>query len=67
MGREASSFDQTLASVCVNCPVCRHARRRQGGVAFRLVKRVETKSCPFCRAYERVYGCKAHERRTPQD
>jgi hypothetical protein len=23
--------------------------------------------CPFCRAYERVYGRKAHERRVPND
>jgi hypothetical protein len=49
-----------LAGFCVNCPVCRRARRQQGGAAFQLVKQVETKVCPFCRAYERVYGRKAH-------
>jgi len=58
--RHPSSLDKFLARVCVNCPVCRHARRRQAGPAFRLVKQVETKVCPFCRAYERVYGKKAH-------
>jgi len=57
----SSSFDRALASVCANCPVCRRARRRQRGFAFWLVQRVEAKLCPFCRAYERVYGCKAHE------
>jgi uncharacterized protein CbrC (UPF0167 family) len=58
--REVSSFDKALARVCVNCSVCRHARQQQNGVAFWLVKRVETKLCPFCRAYERVYRRKAH-------
>lgn len=55
-----SSIDKTLAKVCVNCPVCRNARRRQRGAAFWVVKHVEAKLCPFCRAYERVYGRKAH-------
>jgi hypothetical protein len=58
---KASSFDEALAKVCANCLVCRHARRRQLGLAFWLVKRVEARLCPFCRAYERVYGHPAHE------
>lgn len=57
----ASRLDRTLARVCVNCPVCRRARRTQKGAAFELVRRVESRVCPFCRAYERVYGRKAHE------
>jgi hypothetical protein len=59
--RKASSFDKALARVCANCPVCRRARKRQRGFAFWLVKHVEAKLCPFCRAYARVYGRKAHE------
>ena len=58
--RKTSSFDKALARVCVRCPVCRRARRRQSGVACWLVKHVEAKLCPFCRAYERVYGRKSH-------
>ena len=58
--RYASSFDKALARVCVNCTVCRRARRWQRGAAFWLVKHVEAKLCPFCRAYERVYGRKSH-------
>lgn len=58
--RKASSFDQALAKACANCVVCRRARRRQRGLAFWLVKHVETRLCPFCRAYERVHGRKAH-------
>jgi hypothetical protein len=58
--RKASSFDQTLARVCANCPVCRRARKRQRGLAFWLVQQVEAKLCPFCRAYERIHGRKAH-------
>ncbi|NJD91887.1 MAG: hypothetical protein FIA91_10300 [Geobacter sp.] len=60
----ANSLDQALARVCEHCPVCRRARRRQQGVAYALVKGVETAICPFCRAYERVHGRKAHEERT---
>jgi hypothetical protein len=63
--QKPSRLDQTLAKVCLNCPVCRRARRHQGGAAFRLVQKVEGRVCPFCRAYERVFGCKAHERRAP--
>jgi hypothetical protein len=59
--RKASRLDKILAKVCVHCPVCRRARRRQRGAAFQLVSKVEAKLCPFCRAYERVYGRKAHE------
>jgi rubrerythrin len=64
-GGSASSLDRLLARVCVNCPVCRTARRRQAGAAFTLVRKVETGVCPFCRAYERVFGRKAHEANPP--
>ena len=55
-----------MAKVCMNCVVCRQARKKQAGPAFWLVKTVEGRICPFCRAYERVYGRKAHEP-NPQD
>ncbi len=54
-------LDRALAAVCETCPVCRRARKRQAGWSFRFVRRVETGVCPFCRAYERVHGRKAHE------
>jgi hypothetical protein len=54
-------LDQALAKICLSCPVCRHARKTQAGAAFRLVQNVESRLCPFCRAYERVYGRKPHE------
>jgi uncharacterized protein CbrC (UPF0167 family) len=56
----ASPLDKALARVCASCLVCRRARQRQRGFAFWLVKHVETRLCPFCRAYERVYGRPAH-------
>ena len=59
--RTASGFDKMLAQVCVLCPVCRQARKKQRGVAFKMVRTVEVHLCPFCKAYERVHGCKAHE------
>lgn len=57
-----SKFDLLLAAVCRNCPVCRRARSKQKGAAFWLVQRVEKRVCPFCRAYERVYGRPAHQK-----
>lgn len=56
-----STLDRRLAKVCVNCPVCKRARKKPMGLAFRLVQTVESRICPFCLAYERVYGRKSHE------
>lgn len=56
-----SNWMRLLAQVCWHCPVCRRARRRQGGMAYALVRRVENRFCPFCRAYARVFGRGAHE------
>ncbi len=53
--------DRAMARRCVECPVCTRARRRQRGFAFWFVRRIEGSVCPYCRAYERVYGRKAHE------
>jgi hypothetical protein len=59
--KTASKRDIALAKVCLNCPVCRRARKQQKGAAFWLTSKVESRVCPFCRAYERVYGRKSHE------
>lgn len=59
--RVASKLDLVLANVCLRCLVCRSARKNQSGAAYSLVRRVESRVCPFCRAYERVYGRKSHE------
>jgi hypothetical protein len=61
IGQEASSSDKAQARVCLNCPVCRRARRRQRGFAFWLMKHVEARLRPFCRAYEWVHEHPAHE------
>jgi len=58
-----TSLDRTLAKVCEMCPVCLHARHHQKGMVFNFVKTVEVNICPFCKAYERVHGKKAHEAR----
>lgn len=59
--RKITDTDRKLAKVCVNCPVCSHARKKQEGAAFWFVKKIEGDLCPFCKAYERVYGRKAHQ------
>ncbi len=61
MENSASEIDRKLAQWCLRCPVCVRARKKQRGAAFWLVKNVDRKLCPFCKAYERVYGRKAHE------
>jgi len=63
MSAEPSSLDRVLARVCELCPVCQHSRCHQKGMVFDFVKNVEQDICPFCKAYERVHGKKAHEKR----
>jgi len=58
---EITDRDRRMAQQCMDCFVCRHAREKQRGFAFWLVKSVEGGICPYCRAYEKVYGRKAHE------
>ena len=49
------------AEACMTCPLCRRARRKQRGIALWFVKMIEGSLCPNCKAYERVYGRKAHD------
>jgi hypothetical protein len=60
-GAAVTAIDRRLAHLCELCPVCRRARRKQQGIAFAIVRNVEAAICPFCKAYERVHGRKAHE------
>jgi uncharacterized protein CbrC (UPF0167 family) len=53
--------DRKKAQRCVECPVCTQARKQQKGFAFWFVKNIENGICPYCAAYEKVYGKKAHE------
>ena len=54
--------DRRKAKGCLECPVCNYARRKQRGVIFWFVKKIEGSICPNCKAYEKVYGRKAHEK-----
>lgn len=65
--QEITDKDRRLAAMCLNCPVCRRARSRQRGVFYWLVKWVEGGICPACRAYEKVYGVKAHQQSATHD
>jgi hypothetical protein len=53
--------DREMAQFCLNCPLCKRARAKQKGPIFWFVKNVEGGMCPYCQAYERVYGRKSHE------
>jgi len=58
---EHSAQDLALAKKCLECPLCRKARANQRGLLFLFVRLLEGRVCPACKAYERVYGRKAHE------
>jgi len=58
---EITEKDRRNAAFCLKCPICRHARAKQQGLAYWFVKKVEGRVCPKCKAYEKVYGRKAHE------
>lgn len=53
--------DRQMAQQCLECPVCTRARTNQKGFFYWFVKKIEGGVCPFCKAYEKVYGRKAHE------
>jgi len=53
--------DREMAHVCMECPCGKTARQEQKGLVFECVKNFAESVCPFCQAYEKVYGRKAHE------
>jgi len=53
--------DRELAKQCLECKLCKTAREKQKGFAFWFVRKIEGGVCPACKAYEKVYGRKAHE------
>ncbi|HOO57109.1 MAG TPA: hypothetical protein PLN69_09820 [bacterium] len=61
MSAEITEKDREMAKKCEECPVCNKARVKQRGFAFWFVKKIEGKYCPYCQAYEKVHGRKAHE------
>jgi transposase-like protein len=60
--KPADMSDIEKAKVCEGCPVCKKARRDQKGIAYLFVRFLEGGVCPYCQAYERVNGRKAHAR-----
>ena len=61
MSSAVTEKDKEMAQKCVECPACSLARRKQRGLVYWFVKVIEGGICPYCKAYERVYGRKAHE------
>jgi len=49
------------ARFCLDCPVCRRARLTQRGAAYLFVKHIDSRFCPYCKAYEKTTGRKAYE------
>lgn len=61
MEQNITESDIELAKKCGQCPLCNQARTKQKGLVFWFVKTIEGGFCPACKAYEKVYGRKAHE------
>ena len=55
-----TKIQKQMAQICANCVLCRHARKKQKGLVYGMVK-PGSRICPFCRAYEKVYGKKSYE------
>lgn len=66
MTTEITDKERQLAQKCAKCALCNRARIKQRGLAFWFVKFLESGACPACRAYEKVYGRKAHEPVPPE-
>ena len=60
-GSDVTDGDRAKARICLQCPICRQARKMQKGVAYWFVKNLEGGICPSCQDYERAYVRKAHE------
>ena len=60
--KPADMTDTEKAAVCESCTMCKKARHDQKGFAYIFVRFVEGGVCPYCQAYERVHGRKAHAR-----
>ena len=58
---EITEKDKKMAEQCMKCVACSQARINQKGFFFWFVKTIEKWLCPYCKAYEKVYGRKAHE------
>mgnify|MGYP005835681651 CR=1 FL=1 len=52
------------AEMCMNkCTVCKLGREKGSGFFHWMVKmEAKLKLCPWCRAYEKVYGVPAYEK-----
>jgi hypothetical protein len=62
MQKSITDKDRQRAEFCAKkCTGCRKARAQQRGFFFWFLKSVESKICPACRAYAKVYGRKAYE------
>lgn len=59
---DKKKIQEWMAQRCVDCAVCKYARRKQKGFIYQFVK-FESRICPFCWAYEKIYGKKAYEPR----
>ena len=52
---------KSRAQGCLDCPICSHARAKQKGIAYLLVKHIDRKVCPNCKGFEKVTGQLAFE------
>ncbi len=59
--RPVPGWLKRMADVCETCTLCKKARADQKGFAYWFVSKIESGLCPFCWAYGKMNGRKAHE------
>jgi transposase-like protein len=55
------------AKTCLECPICKKARKKQKGFAYWFVRLVDRKVCPKCQAFEAVFNRRAFEPITDEE
>ena len=57
--------DRAMAQRCIECGLCQKMRVNPKGFVFRLINKIKGSLCPYCKAYEKVYGHKVRESVSP--
>jgi len=61
MAEKISEDMKKKAKICLECAVCSAARKKQKGLAYWFVKLIDRTFCPYCKAFEKVFGQRAYE------
>ena len=61
--QEVTKLEMEMAQECIECSLCRCGNEKQKRLPLWFLNGIEHQ-CPCGKAHEKVYGHKAHERRS---